>query len=218
VLIIIEGIDAAGKATQAKMLTDHLGGLPRSLLVSFPRYETPLGKAILRHLKSATVLVDRDAVYEDYSRGAFEGFVGAYTHIDDPMMFQCMMSIDKYMAAPHIEAANKLGMTVICDRYWPSAVAYGSADGLDTEWLKRIHTFLPQPDLAILIDVTEEEAYRRGIARGGDPDRYERNRAKQAKVRANYLELWAGQDDRWVVVNGNGLQEDVAELIRKQLP
>lgn len=52
-IVCIEGIDASGKATQAKRLARRLASTPgrKAELFSFPDYGTPAGRAILGHLK-----------------------------------------------------------------------------------------------------------------------------------------------------------------------
>ena len=37
------------------------------------------------------------------------------------------------------------GLTLVCDRYTASSVAYGEAQGLDGAWLVEIQKFLPPP-------------------------------------------------------------------------
>jgi dTMP kinase len=201
--IVIEGTDASGKATQTRMLATRLERLGRSTTTfSFPRYATPLGEAILRHLKREIIVAQ-----PDYKLAKHEPAP------EDAMIFQCMMVVDKYDAAPAIGDALKAG-DVVSDRWWPSAFAYGAADGLSPEWLLRVHRYLPQPDLYVLIDVDLEETARRRPERR---DRYERDREKQALVRRNYRDLWtlrkAGGRGRWSVVDGTGTIEEVHERI-----
>lgn len=45
--VVIEGIDASGKATHAKLLADIIG----ARVIAFPNYETETGRAILNHLR-----------------------------------------------------------------------------------------------------------------------------------------------------------------------
>lgn len=202
-LIVIEGTDAAGKATQVKKLAERFDSLGSTTAVySFPRYDTVVGKAILRHLKGEIELMEEEIDAES-----------SRSHIpapEDALAFQALCSVDKYDAAVDIEAHLGLGRVVICDRWWQSALCFGASDGLDEDWLHRIHTGLPQAWLNIFIDVPPEEALRR---RPEARDRYERDREKQKVVRANYEKLWTNAGVDYVKIDGLGTPEEVHERI-----
>lgn len=202
-LLVLEGLDAAGKATNAKRLAARLDSLGMTAVVySFPRYGTDVGKAILRHLKGQIVLMDvSDAEY------TIEAAVRAE---EDALAFQALCLADKTDAAVEIENHLGLGRVVICDRWYQSAVAFGGADGLDDDWLHRIHAGLPQAWLNIYIDVPPEEALRR---RPEARDRYERDREKQKVVRVNYEKLWTNAGADYVKIDGVGTQDEVHERI-----
>lgn len=198
--VVIEGCDAVGKATQAKLLADRL---QPSVLFSFHRYDTPLGALIKRHLTGEVALC---AWRRDLNESRWWS-----PSSEDPLVFQCLATIDKYDAANDIRAAIADGKHIVCDRYTQSALAYGMADGVDKAWLKRIQSSLPVPDLNIFIDVTEEEALRR---RPQLRDRYEKDREKQRLVRRMYHDVWSmGMPGRWVVVPGHGTVDQVHAMI-----
>jgi len=204
--ICIEGLDASGKNTQAKLLADRL---QPSVLFSFHRYDTPLGALIKRHLMGHVALREEHSI--DSSDMQVDGDVVFRIAAQDPVMFQCLATIDKYDAANDIRAAQAEGKHIVCDRYMQSALAYGMADGLDKEWLKRIQSSLPVPDLNLFIDVTEEEALKR---RPQLRDRYEKDREKQRVVRQMYQDIWSmGLPGRWVTVPGHLSVEQVHDVI-----
>ena len=74
-------------------------------------------------------------------------------------------------------------MSLVCDRYLASSIAYGEAQGLDPGWLADIQRFLPPPDLTILLDIAPETAVQRKAA---GRDRYERDLALLSRVRDSY--------------------------------
>jgi thymidylate kinase len=198
--IVIEGTDAAGKATQAKLLTDrieHSVGKP-VLHLAFPRYETLLGCIISDHLKGHMKVCA--------PAGA------SYMPKLDAMVFQCLMAADKYSAMPLITAALNAEGWVVADRWWQSALAYGQADGLTATWLRNVHTGLPVGDLNFFIDVDPEEAQRR---RPEARDRYEQDRAKQLRVQANYQRIWQDKaaSSGWHIINGMASVELVHDRI-----
>ncbi len=215
-LICIEGCDGAGKNTQSKLLAEHL---QPSVLFSFPRYNTPLGTLIRRHLTGG-VSLDQDVptnttIIQHTIGGTTGPLLGRGRAPDDLLMFQCLATIDKYDAANGIRADLASNVHVVCDRYTQSALAYGIADGLDETWLRRIQSSLPVPDLNIFIDVSEEEALRR---RPQLRDRYEKDREKQRRVRGIYRQIWVtGGPGRWVVIDGHQPVEAVHEAIWKEV-
>lgn len=183
-LIVVEGGDACGKNTQAVTLHRRLNSLIASvpaMFVSFPRYNTPLGQAILRHLKDVTSL-------REHGSGSYQLNNQWSLAPEDKLVFQCMMTADKYHAAADIEAHLARGGHVVCDRWWQSAYVYGLSDGLDGKWLRDVHRFLPEADVSILIDVPAQmAAERRPVAR----DRYEESMSRRETVRRLYIEAWS---------------------------
>lgn len=205
-LVCIEGADAAGKHTNTKLLAERISRTGREAVVySFPQYQTPLGKTILRHLKGDTAV--REAHVIDSSDHMIDCETVYKVAPEDPMWFQCAMTADKYSVATTIRAHVRAGHIVICDRWVPSAVAYGIADGLNENWLWQIQDCLPKADLNIFLDCTEEESLRR---RPQLRDRYEKDRAKQKAVRDIYARIWYGANrlnypsSKWVTIDANG--------------
>lgn len=169
-LIAIEGIDGSGKATQSRAVAKAM----KAKVISFPQYDSPIGKCIERELKNPKM---------------------------SPLEFQALMLADKYSAAKVLDE----GFTnIILDRYWMSAVAYGSVDGIDRQWLIDVHHLLPRPNYWILIDVPVDASVKRRPERR---DHYEKNLDKLNTIRATYLELFSKKaiEDprRWHIVDGN---------------
>lgn len=204
-MIVLEGLDASGKQTQSKRLIEKLDSLGRSaVLFSFPRYDTPVGKIIKRMLTGELAVMLNGNGRESYRATDAEA-----------LTLQSLMLADKYDAFNDMEDAIDAGSIVICDRWTPSALCFGEADGLDPKWLQRVQEFLPVGDLNVFIDVPEEEALRR---RPQMRDRFEKDRAKQKVIRANYETLWAAaaeneEETLWVKISGMGTPDAVFERI-----
>lgn len=210
VLIALEGTDASGKATQTKLLAEHLHRVKHEApLYSFPRYNTALGATIKRHLVGDTLVAERSHEFDPVRRAP-----------EDPLWFQAVCLADKYEAAADIEAHLRADRFVVCDRWKPSAIAFGASDGLDVNWVERVQERLPTANLNILLLVSEEEALRR---RPNLRDRYEKDRDKQKIVRLNYARIWAdrSQDKTepnvWVTIDGEGTIDDVHMRIWKHV-
>lgn len=214
-LISIEGTDGAGKATQTKLLAERVRAAGREAVVlSFPRYDTPVGAAIKRLLAGGKMMQMRD------TEGGGLGCLGLSDE-DEALILQALMLTDKADAITEIVDHLNDGTVVICDRWIESALCYGPADGLDADWLERIHFPMLSADLSIFLDVPPEEALRR---RPEARDRFERDREKQARVHANYVALWKCdvggvtivQTDPYQYfarVNGEGAVSEVSDRI-----
>lgn len=106
-LIVIEGSDGAGKATQSTLLKKNLEEQGYKVaMFSFPQYEkTFFGKEVGEYLN---------------------GGYGDRKNID-PRLIQMLYAGDRFEAKAEIEHALDNFDFVICDRYAPSSVGYGLA-------------------------------------------------------------------------------------------
>jgi len=165
-LIAFEGLDQSGKQTQAEQLRDRLAASGRAVrLLSFPAYDTPIGKEIQQAL------------------------TGARAWGADVM--QLLYIANRYEAKPQIEDALARGDVLICDRYVASSIAYGESQGLDASWLREVQRRLPQPDITFLLDLAPEVSARRKTS---DRDAYERDLALLGRVRDSYIRQSASRD------------------------
>lgn len=176
-LILIEGCDRMGKSTQVKMLVDHLRdkGM-RVEKKAYPNRTTPIGQVINRVL-SKEITMEKHALQLLFTANRFEG----QTEIDE--LF-------------------KEGVIVVLDRYVPSAVAYGAADGLDATWLWTVNRQLMIPDVGFFLDMPLEIASKRG---GFGAERYE-TIDFQRRIQKNFQELVQepGQNYcEWFTVNAD---------------
>lgn len=161
--IAIEGIDAVGKRTQTSILRRWLGskGLTTRTL-SFPAYETPIGREIKRFLAGA---------------------------VDYPQEVRAMLyAANRWEKKAELEAILSNTDATIVDRYTGSNLAYGVSSGLQLEWLLHLEEGLPKPDLVLVLDGSPTKLVPR---RGDRKDSYERNINLQEKVRGAYLRLAA---------------------------
>ena len=185
-LIVLEGLDGAGKSTQVRKLRKYLEGIAPSLeYIHFPRYDAPVyGELISRFL-----------------RGDF----GSNETVH-PQLVALLFAEDRHNAAPVIRETLRNGGVVLLDRYVYSNIAYqcaklGSFEESERlrEWIINTEygTFdLPRPDLNIFLDVPIDfvesslEGGRKGSDREylhGGRDIHEASIQFQKKVRQIYL-------------------------------
>jgi dTMP kinase len=179
-LIAFEGLDQSGKQTQAEGLQATIegrGGTCR--LLSFPAYETAIGEEIHRALH------------------------GQREYPADVM--QLLYVANRYEHKPRIEEWLAAGITIVCDRYVASSIAYGEAHGLDPQWLAEIQRFLPTADVTILLDIAPDTAASRKAA---NRDKYERDLALLSRVRDSYRRQ--ARHSGWVSLDGARSKDTVA--------
>jgi dTMP kinase len=190
-LIAFEGLDQSGKETQARRLAARLRRDGRQVMeVTFPCYRTPVAEEIARALRGE----------REYG----------------PDVLQLLFIANRYEYAPRITGWLREGRIVLCDRYMASSIAYGEAQGLDAAWLADVQKYLPQPEATVLIDIAPATAAARKAA---GRDRFERDLALLAAVRASYLRQSAAAG--WLCVNGersiDEVQAEIARLIGDRL-
>ena len=108
------------------------------------------------------------------------------------------------------------GGVVICDRFTDSTIAYQSyGRGLDLALVTGINKVATQglkPDLTVLLDLPVTVGFARKRARR--PDRFEREEMDfHRRVRHGYLELAAGETERWLVLDADQTRAKLSTLI-----
>ncbi|MGB9886949.1 MAG: dTMP kinase [Moorellales bacterium] len=197
--ITLEGIDGAGKTTQAERLEGYLRDRGYRVLLTQEPGGTRLGE-ILRQ-----VLLDRQLQGMEPAAELFLYSAARAEHV-----------------AKVIRPALQPGWVVICDRYTDSTLAYqGYGRGLDLSLLAAVNRMATgglEPDLTLLLDLPVAEAGRRLAQAGRPADRLEGEGAGfMEKVRAGYLALARQNPERMVVVAATGSPEEVFCRLSRQV-
>jgi thymidylate kinase len=177
-LIVIEGPDGCGKTTTAKALAKKID----AEYMAFPA-EGYDYKAIRAYLSEKWGVRCGFPCHSTFGLESVSE-LGA-------LLFQALMTCNKYATLSRFrDAVGHSTHHIVLDRYWPSAWVYGSYDGLDQDWLRRIHDGLPTPDYAFLLKVDPGAALQRQTKRGESPERYEGDLDRAKKLSVLYQELW----------------------------
>lgn len=173
-MIAVEGIDQAGKWTVCERLASELraAGIVTEL-TGFPDYGTPLGGEIRRFL------------------------VGERRY--PPEVRQLLYVANRWERAGDLRAWLDGGRAVVVDRYIASGIAYGTAHGLDADWMNAVECGLPAADLTILLDIAPEVSVARKSA---VRDVYEGQVDLLRGAREAFLRL--ADDPDWCIVDGDG--------------
>jgi dTMP kinase len=115
------------------------------------------------------------------------------------------------------------GMTVLCDRYYDSTIAYqGGARAIPLEIVRAINSFAIggcRPNLTFLLDLPAADGLRRSRRRIGEgPDRLEREALPFfERVRKIYLQIAAEEPKRFCVLDAGQSISAVQKKIRQTL-
>lgn len=213
-LIIIDGIDGAGKTTQAKLLVEHFLGIGRRAeYLHFPRYDTFFGKTIERFLK------------------------GEFGDINSTSPYLCSITyaLDRQSAASEMKAKLEEGIIIVTDRFVSSNLAHqgGRFDTVDeqdafvswNEQLEYTQLGVLRESIVIVLDTPPVVASALRAARSGTQDMLEENEAHQQHTYDLYLRLAAQKN--WSTIASckdmnmrpiEAIQQDIqAELVAKHL-
>jgi dTMP kinase len=195
VFITLEGIDRAGKTTQAARLAEALG--PGTRLVREPG-GTAAGERIRELIKDPGLDLSAEA---------------------ELLLFNAARA---QLLAEEIRPALEQGRDVVCDRFVDSTVAYqGAARGLGVERVEELIRLVVgdcMPDLTVLLRIDPARAFYRQTE---IDDRFEAEGAGfQAKVAAAYDALAARHPERIAVVDAEAdpelVHERVMDVIRER--
>jgi dTMP kinase len=194
--ITLEGGEGAGKSTQTRLLADALVALGLPVL----RTREPGGAPGAETLRALLLggSVDWSAPAETLLH-----FAARAEHVEKT-----------------IRPALAAGMWVVCDRYYDSTMAYqGYGQGADRDMIATLAGLLRlDPDVTLVLDVSEPVAIARQLKRGSDADRYERLDAFfHARVNAAFRDIASRAPERCVVVSADGSEAEVHAAITTAL-
>ncbi len=220
-LIVLDGSDGSGKATQTRLLLARLKKEGYKInTLDFPRYEANFFGALIGQCLA----------------GAHGDFVTI-----DPHIGSVLYAADRFESKVQIEKWLKSGCIVVLDRYVSSNQIHQGGKIYDTkkqkqflEWLDRMEHevfAIPRPDLIIYLDVpsevsqellqSEEMRQKKVYLKKGQKDMVEENMKYLSESRANALKL-VKKLNNWTKIDctkkGELLsRESIAEKVWKEV-
>ena len=201
-LITFEGIDGCGKTTQLHLLESHL----TERGADFISTREPGGTELGRKIRSALL---------DGAKGSVE-----------PLAELLLYSADR---AQHVREvvlpALEAGRIVLSDRFYDATTVYqGYARGFDLGLVRELNRLAAGevvPDLTLLFDLEVEAALRRTHTRGDDARTRDRLDSEpvafHTRVREGYLEIAAGEPDRFRIIPATGSIDETFERMMDAL-
>lgn len=176
-LIVVEGIDGAGKSTQVKRLAEALRAAGRTVVVSREPTDGPWGKKLRASASTGRMSPDEEL----------------HAFIEDR----------RQHVAELIQPALDRGDDVLLDRYYYSTIAYQGIRGGDVAAIRSANEAIaPKPDLVLLIDFDPQLALSRiSQSRGEVPNEFEKLDQLQA-IRRIFLECAAVEPGIFCTIHG----------------
>lgn len=169
IFIVFEGIDGAGKSTQAKLLAEALEREGKQVYITAEPTPLPSGKA-LREVLGGKV---------------------KKTPCEIAIMFAEDRVAHNKDSEIGIEKLLADGVYIICDRYYYSSLAYQGSQ-CDYEWVRSLNTRCPEirhPDLCIFLDLTPEESMKRIMSANRDATEIYETEEILATVRNTFMKV-----------------------------
>ncbi|KAL7891172.1 hypothetical protein AOLI_G00006480 [Acnodon oligacanthus] len=186
-LIVLEGVDKAGKTTQCKKLVQALEQSGRRAeMIRFPDRTTKIGQLISSYLEKKSNLEDHTV------------------HL--------LFSANRWELVPLMKQKLEQGINLVVDRYAFSGVAFTSAKpGFSLDWCMHPDVGLPKPDLVMYLQLSLKVAAKRGEF---GAERYETS-AFQHAVQEKFEQL-KGKDPlvNWKVIDAARSIEEVHRDIK----
>jgi len=196
--VTFEGVDGSGKSTQARILAAYL----RENGVDTVETREPGGSTGAEEIRRLLV----------------EGEPGRWSPETEILLFNAAR---RDHLEKTINPALRAGKTVICDRFADSTRVYqGAARAELREVVDALHSLMigREPDLTFVIDIDPEIALGRGLARNSGEDRFENlGLGFQQALRDGFLKLAADFPQRFVVINGQRPEDQVAADISREM-
>ncbi|MGD7653698.1 MAG: dTMP kinase [Verrucomicrobiales bacterium] len=186
ICIAVEGIDGAGKTTQANLLREWFETRGREVIISHEPTNGPWGKKLRESASTGRLSPDDELQYFLNDRRQ---------HVDE-------------LITPALAA----GKVVILDRYYFSTMAYQGARGFDpAEIRRRNEEFAPPPHLLLILDLDVDTAHQRIGIRGDTTNEFEKRESLQ-RCRDIFLTL---RDEPFTrVIDSNAPIDEVSSRIQ----
>ncbi|MCP3687133.1 MAG: dTMP kinase [Gammaproteobacteria bacterium] len=198
-MIVIDGVDGAGKGVQSRRLRQSLLHAGFDTILTREPGGSPAAEDIRK------LLVEGDPQKWDSLTELLLMYAARRSHLRDT-----------------IWPALRAGQWVISDRFADSSRAFqGIAGNLGLELVEQMHRIVVgefQPELVLILDIPEDIALQRAMARGDGEDRFERKGNEyHARVRQAFRQIALDKPSQYRLIDANNTIDQVSGQILKEI-
>ena len=194
--IVLEGIDKAGKTTQAELLKTYFIKEGNVAVISSEPTDGVIGKLIRKSMQSSIFAIKNKAKFDEQMAYLFaaDRHYHLYNNVDG--VYKLMQEDDSH---------------VIATRYYFSSLAYNCNNQKDYDFVYSLNQRFPNPDLVIYLDIPLDIALSR-LKNSAYQEVYE-TQEKLQQVRNNYHQIFQSYEGRILRLDANQKKEDIHHQI-----
>ena len=181
--IVIEGIDASGKSTQAELLQQHLINSGGKAVISSEPSNGIIGNLIRQALKQRVLFSRDEKLFDEQMAYLFASDRHDHLYNDSDGVYKLMAD----------------GFDVISTRYYFSSLAYNSETPEQFEFIAKLNHKFPPPNVTIYLDLQVEAAMAR-MKQRSSLEVYE-TKEKLTLVKENYQRIFQDYSGRLLTID-----------------
>ncbi|MDJ0583253.1 dTMP kinase [Crocosphaera sp.] len=198
--IVLEGIDKAGKTTQAELLKRYLINQGNSAVISSEPTEGVIGKLIRKAMQNQVFVMKDKAKFDEQMAYLFaaDRHYHLYNEVDG--IYNLIQQDNSH---------------VIATRYYFSSLAYNTNNQEEFDFVYGLNKRFPNPDLVIYLDISLDIALHR-LANVPYKEVYE-TQEKLQQVKDNYQKIFQSYQGKILKIDAKDSIEQIHQRITTYL-
>ncbi len=198
--IVLEGIDKAGKTTQADLLKRYLINQGNSAVISSEPTEGVIGKLIRKAMQNQVFVMKEKAKFDEQMAYLFaaDRHYHLYNEVDG--IYKLIQQDNSH---------------VIATRYYFSSLAYNTNNKEEFDFVYGLNKRFPNPDLVIYLDISLDIALHR-LANVPYKEVYE-TQEKLQQVKDNYQQIFQSYQGKILKIDAKDSIEQIHQRITDYL-
>ncbi|MDJ0636060.1 MAG: dTMP kinase [Xenococcaceae cyanobacterium MO_188.B29] len=193
--IVLEGIDSCGKSTQAELLKDYFINQGDRAVISPEPSNGIIGNLIRSTLKKRVFFTEDKQKFDEQMAYLFAADRHDHLYNDIDGVFQLISK----------------GFQVIVPRYYFSSLAYNSSTTKQFNFVSKLNSNFPNPDLLIYLDIPIEISLER-LQQRSIKEVYE-NKEKLTQVKEKYQQILGDYQDLSLIIDGTKDKQTIHQQI-----
>lgn len=201
--IVIEGIDCAGKSTQAELLKNYFASQTEQAVISSEPSNGIIGNLIRQALKQRIIFSEDKKRFDEQMAYLFAADRHDHLYNDIDGVFKLLSN----------------NYHVISTRYYFSSLAYNCDTVPKFDFISKLNEKFPDPDLTIYIDLPVEVSWAR-LQERSLKEVYE-TKSKLTKVRQQYQQIFDKYKGLIISIDGTQktpqIHQKIVDFMQKKL-